>query len=188
MAGLTVVYDACVLYPAPLRDLLVRLALTGLFRARWSDRIHDEWVRNLLANRPDLTPARLQRTRDLMDHHVRDSLVSGYEPLIDSLTLPDPDDRHVLAAALQAGAGVIVTYNLRDFPIDCLGPRNVAARHPDDFVFDLLDASPVPVCDAVRRQREDRRERPSIDQLLATFAQQRLPRTVERLRTFAHVL
>jgi hypothetical protein len=52
----TVIYD-CVLYPAPLRDLLMRLGLCGRFRARWSRQIHDEWKRNLLLNRPQLTRA-----------------------------------------------------------------------------------------------------------------------------------
>ena len=89
---LTVVYDACVLYPAPLRDLLMHLALTDLYRACWSDLIHDEWTRNVLANRPGLTLAQLNRTRQLMNAHVRDSLVFGFESLIPSIDLPDPDD------------------------------------------------------------------------------------------------
>ena len=70
MATFTALYDACVLYPAPLRDLLIRLAMTGLFRAKWTDAIHDEWTRNLLANRPDLKPEQLNRTRHLMNTHV----------------------------------------------------------------------------------------------------------------------
>ena len=111
-----VLYDACVLYPAPLRDLLMRLALAGLFQARWTDRIHEEWPRSVLADRPDITAANLARCRGLMDQHVSDSLVTGYEPLIATLTLPDPDDRHVLAAAVHGGAGFIVTFNLRDCP------------------------------------------------------------------------
>ena len=94
----TVVYDACVLYPAPLRDFLLHLAATDLFRARWSEWIHIEWMRNLLARRPDLSRERLQRTRQLMDQSVPDCLVTGYEGLIDSLNLPDSNDRHVLAA------------------------------------------------------------------------------------------
>jgi len=96
----TVVYDACVLYPAPLRDLLMHLALTDLYRARWSDAIHDEWIRNVLAKRDDLTLQQLERTRQLMNSHVRDSLVTGFEYLIPSIALPDPDDRHVVAAAI----------------------------------------------------------------------------------------
>jgi predicted nucleic acid-binding protein len=117
---LTVVFAACVLYPAPLRDLLMHLAVTDVVRARWTESIHDEWIRSVLADRPDLTREQLERTRSLMNTHVRDALVEGYESLIPGLTLPDPEDRHVLAAAIRAGASVIVTFNLRDFPADAL--------------------------------------------------------------------
>jgi hypothetical protein len=77
LSHFTVVYDACVLYPAPLRDLLMHLAVLDLFRAKWSAMIHDEWIGNLLKNRPDLTSDQLQRTRDLMDANVRDCLVTA---------------------------------------------------------------------------------------------------------------
>ena len=93
MASFTALYDACVLYPAPLRDLLMQMALTDLYRARWSHMIHDEWMRNLLRNRPDLTRERLERTRERMDANSRDCLVIGFEDLIDTLELPDPGDR-----------------------------------------------------------------------------------------------
>jgi hypothetical protein len=104
VADFIVLYDACVLYPAPLRDLLMHLALTDLFRAKWINSIHEEWIRNVLAKRPDLQSAQLYRTRDLMNAHVRDCLVSGYEDLIPALSLPDQNDRHVLAAAIASGA------------------------------------------------------------------------------------
>ncbi|MFM7592532.1 MAG: PIN domain-containing protein, partial [Isosphaeraceae bacterium] len=96
----SVLLDANVLYPAPLRDLLIRLAQNGLIRPKWSNAIHDEWMRNLVNNNPSLNPDRLIRTKNLMNDAVRDCLVQGFEPLINSLTLPDPDDRHVLAAAI----------------------------------------------------------------------------------------
>jgi len=114
----TAVYDACVLYPAPLRDFLMWLALSGRFRARWSLEIHNEWKRNLLKNRPDLTTEQLDRTSDLMDQAIPDACVYGYERLIEGLTLPDVDDRHVLAAAIRCNASVIVTFNQKDFPDD----------------------------------------------------------------------
>ena len=98
MAAYSVLYDACVLYPAPLRDVLLRLAMVDLFRARWTETILDECFRNLLLNRPDLPPIQLTQTRELMNAHVLDALITGHETLIQSLTLPDPDDRHVLAA------------------------------------------------------------------------------------------
>ena len=111
-----VLYDACVLYPAPLRDLLIRLANTGVVRARWSATILDECFRNILENRPDLKPESLERTRELMTQAVPDCMVTNFEGLIDALVLPDVDDRHVLAAAIRAGAQAIVTFNLADFP------------------------------------------------------------------------
>lgn len=86
-SNFTVVFDANVLYPAPLRDFLMQLALTDLFRAKWTNMIHDEWIRNVLKNRPDLTQKQLERTRDLMNAHVRDSVVEDYEFLIPTIDL-----------------------------------------------------------------------------------------------------
>lgn len=149
MPAVTALLDANVLYPAPLRDCMMRLALTGVFRARWSNDIHEEWMRNVLENRPDLTRERLERTRDLMNAHAGDCLVTGYEPLIPALVLPDEDDRHVLAAAIVGRADVIVTFNLKDFPDDALRSFAITAQHPDDFVCDLIDLDGA----AVRAQR-----------------------------------
>ena len=148
----TVIYDACVLYPAPLRDLLVRLAMSGIVRARWTDQILDEVFRNIAKDRPDLDTGRLRRTRDLMNAAVRDVLVGGYEPLIDSLDLPDPDDRHVLAAAIRCGAQCIVTRNLRDFPSEKLERWGIEALHPDDFVMAQLDLAPGVVLQKLNEQ------------------------------------
>lgn len=72
----TALFDACVLYPAPLRDLLMSLAMEDIFRARWTQQIHDEWIRNVLANRPDLNPEQLERTRQLMNAHVEDCFIN----------------------------------------------------------------------------------------------------------------
>jgi predicted nucleic acid-binding protein len=124
----TALYDACVLYPAPIRDVLMHLALTDLFRARWTDEIHEEWIRSVLRNRPDLSRERLLRTRDPMNAHVRDALITNYQDLIVGLSLPDPNDRHVLAAAIKGRADVIVTYNTRDFPADILAMYEISAQ------------------------------------------------------------
>src|SRR2546430_3319191 len=99
-----VVYDACVLYPSTMRDLLIRIAQAGLVQAKWTEQILDEVFDSLQKDRPDLEPAKLDRTRVLMIRAVRDCLVTGYEPLIPSVSLPDPDDRHVVAAAIRAQA------------------------------------------------------------------------------------
>jgi hypothetical protein len=185
----TAVYDANILYPAPLRDLLIRLAQAGLVEAKWTDQIHEEWLRNVLKDNPQLSPERLARTRTLMNEAVRDCLVTGYEDLIASLSLPDPDDRHVLAAAIRAGAEVIVTFNLGDFPAATLARFDIEARHPDDFLVDLLDLAPGPFCTAVKRQRESLRNPPKTAQeLLATLEGQGLTQTVARLREFLDLL
>lgn len=150
----TVVYDACVLYPAPLRDFLMWLGLSGRFRARWSAQIHHEWKRNLLKNRSDLTAEQLDRTSALMDRAIPDALVTGHESLVAGLTLPDPDDRHILAAAIRCNASVIVTFNLRDFPTDALESFGLEAQHPDVFIEDLFDLDPAAVVTAAQRQRK----------------------------------
>jgi predicted nucleic acid-binding protein len=179
----TVVYDACVLFPAPLRDLLMRVAHAGLVKARWSDTILDECFRNIIAFRPDLDPAMLARTRRLMNTAVADSLVTGYEPLVDGLELPDPDDRHVLAAAIRSGAQVIVTSNLRDFPSDKLAPYGVEAQHPDDFVLGLIDLAPGAIASIVVQQASALKHPPhSPAELLGTLREQGLVRSVARLR------
>jgi predicted nucleic acid-binding protein len=135
LANLTAVLDACVLYPAPLRDLFMELAVRDLFRARWSAEIHDEWIRNLRAQRPDIDPNRLERTRELMDRHVRDGLVTGHMPLVPSLSLPDEDDRHVLAAAIRSDAEVIITKNLKHFPRAILESYGIEPLHRISSIF-----------------------------------------------------
>lgn len=189
MPPFVAVYDACVLYPAPLRSLLMYLALTNLFRARWTNAIHEEWMRSVVRDYPDITQSKVERVRDLMNAAVPDALVIGYEGLIQTLSLPDPDDRHVLAAAIQAGASVIVTRNLADFPADILASHGVEAQHPDDFVVALLDVEPDAVCAAVKAQRESLRNPPkTVEELLAILEAQGLPQFVARLRPFAAVL
>ncbi len=189
MTQFTALYDACVLYPAPLRDLLMRLALTELFRAKWTDQIHDEWTRNVLANRPDLKPEQLERTRKLMNAHVPDSLVTGYEDLIPVLTLPDVDDRHVFAAAIRGRADVIVTFNLSDFPSRQLEPYGIEAQHPDEFLCHLIDLDIAAVCGAIKHQREAlRNPKRTVVELLETLENQSLPQSVGRLRPFSALL
>ena len=139
MYSFTAIFDACVLYPAPLRDLLMYLTGSDAFQARWTEKIHEEWMRSLLKNRPDLSRENLERTRRLMDAYVDDCLVTGYESLIDTLHLPDPNDRHVLAAAIKAKASFIVTFNIRDFPPTVLDAHQIQTITPDEFVMRLLD-------------------------------------------------
>ena len=186
MSQFTVIYDANVFYPAPLRDLLLRLAGTGLFRARWSSQIRDEWTRNLLANRPELLAEKIQRTADLVDRSVQDCLVVGYEQLIPCIQgMPDPNDRHVLAAAMKCGAELIVTFNLKDFPPAVLEAYDVEAIHPDDFIADVLDLNLSSCLQAVCEMRASLRNPPRTqDELLATLRKQQLPQTVKCLERY----
>ncbi len=183
-----VIYDACVLYPAPLRDFLMRLALTGLFRARWTKQIHGEWTRSVIEKRPDLEGA-LERTVKLMDQAVPDALITGHEPFIEQLHLPDPDDRHVLAAAIVGGAQLIITFNLRDFPETALAPYGIEAVHPDTFAVQQFDLNEARVIEAARKHRHSLRNPPkSADEYLDTLAANGLVVTADRLRTFAETL
>ncbi len=148
-----VVYDACVLYPFNVRDILIELATTGLFQARWTTQINDEWTRNLLNNETKANPKALDNVVRLMGLAVPDCLIEDYDeiiPSLDSLPLPDPDDAHVLAAAIKAKAVVIVTFNLKDFPQEALARYDIEAMHPDDFICDVIDLDPVRVLNAVR--------------------------------------
>jgi predicted nucleic acid-binding protein len=183
MATLIALYDAHVLYPAELRNFLMHLALTGIFRAKWSRDIHEEWISNLLMNRPDLTRQKLERTRQLMDRAALDALVVGYEKLIPKLTLPDENDRHVLAAAIRGKAQVIVTMNLKDFPAEVLEKYGMEAQHPDEFVLRLIDLAPYAVKEAAETHRQSlKNPSKSIGQYLASLEAQGLPQSVAALR------
>ncbi len=153
MGDVTAVLDACVLYPAPLRDFLMHPALLDAFRARWSEAIHDEWIRNLLKSRADLRREQLERTRELMNLHVRDALVENYENLIETLKLPDADDRHVLAIAIHSKAETIITFNLRDFPSEQLKKYGIEAVHPDTFIVSLIEEDARMVAEALKNQQ-----------------------------------
>lgn len=174
--------DANVLYPAELRSFLMYLALAGTFQARWSNDGHEEWISNLLANRPDLNKAQLERTRQLMDAHAPGSLVTGFEYRIEGLTLPDPDDRHVLAAAVHGEAGVIITNNFKDFPSRVLLEHKLSAQSPDDLVMTLLTADPDAVRNAAETHRMALKNPPkTVDEYLSTLALQGLVNTASAL-------
>jgi hypothetical protein len=117
----------------------MRVAGAGLVQAKWTDEILGEVFSSILRQRPDLDASRLARTRELMRTAVPDCLVEGYQGLADNVDLPDPGDRHVLAAAVRCGAQSIVTNNLKDFPRGSLEPLGIEAIHPDRFILDLLE-------------------------------------------------
>ena len=150
MTRATALLDANILYPAPVRDIFLQRAADDLFSAKWTADIHREWIGVLLRNEPRRDRAALERTRDLIDQATRDCLVADYETMIPTLNLPDPDDRHVLAAVIGGNCGLIVTFNMRDFPLAVLKPYGIDAQHPDEFLLHMLSQTPGPFLDAVR--------------------------------------
>ncbi len=187
MANLTVIYDANVLYSAVLRDFFVELALTEAVEARWTEEIHSEWMRNVLANRQDITPERLTRTKNLMDFYVQNSLVTGYEEIIPQLELPDPGDRHVLAAAIKSRSRFIITFNIRDFPVQSLAIYDIQALHPDNFILRLLTIDRKAVCQAAEKQRRRLKNPPkTIDEYLATLEEQGLIQSAALMRQLCY--
>ena len=167
-----------------LRNALLWLTLTDLFKARWTDQIHNEWIRNVSKNR-GIDKKVLERTRDLMDANVRDCKVYGYDYLIPSLSLPDENDRHVLAAAIRSSSDAIVTSNLKDFPSSELQKYNIEAIHPDDFILYQFDFDAGAVIKAFRNQRASLRNPPfDQGQFLDCLSKQQLPQTVSELRKY----
>lgn len=179
---LVAVLDACVLYPVPIRDLLLSLAAAGLYQPKWSALIQDEWSRNLLANRPDLTATQLRRTATMMNTAFPDADVEGYGVFMHILTLPDPDDRHVLAAALRSQADVIVTTNLKDFPRPYIRTFDVEVQHPDEFIGNLIDLNPAQALEAFRQQVARLKNPPiAVTQVLDNLRKSSLPASAARL-------
>lgn len=181
--GPVAVLDACVLYSAPVRDLLIRLAQAELFRARWSELILDECFAAIATTRPELSASALARTRRLVGEAVRGCLVADMVPLAAGVELPDPKDRHVVATALQCRVKLIVTFNERDFPVAALQPLGIKAMHPDAFALRLLAGNSVAFCATVNRQINDLRNPPvTLDELLETFAKCGLGQLAVELR------
>lgn len=179
----TVIYDANVLYPFHLRDILIRVAQAGLVHARWTDEILDECFDNLIEQRPELAE-RLRRTRRLMDESIRDVRVQNYENLINGLKLPHDEDRHVLAAAIKAGAQVIVTFNTKHFPPEAIDPKGIQemeAQDPDTFLFNVIDLNPQAVAKVIREIEADLQSRPGIPYVLEALAKAGLTRSVEAI-------
>lgn len=177
-----VVIDANLLYPFHLRNLLVQFGVDAVIAPRWTARIHAEWIGNLVAT-GRAPEERLLLTLDLMNSALPAAEVHGWEARMEGLVLPDPDDCHVLAAALAAGARTILTMNLRDFPALSLAPHGVAAVHPDDFLCELHNADP----DLLRASTEAAqanlsRSTPSVAAYLDALDRQGLPQFTRRLR------
>ncbi|MFO0938455.1 MAG: PIN domain-containing protein [Gemmataceae bacterium] len=183
-----VVYDACVLYPAPLRDLLMWLAVKGLLAARWSEKIQSEWIENLLRNRPDLSRERLQRTCVEMNRAIPDAIVVCNEITDQNFVLPDEDDRHVVETAIAAEAKIILTSNVKDFPPDQL-PSGIISVSPDPFLCELYRIYPVEVLGTMREHRQMlRNPSKTVEEYLSTLEKNGLKMFVESVRIKADEL
>ena len=153
----TVVLDTCVLYPAHLRDTLLRLAERVLYQVLWSKDIIDELQRNLI--KASIDPTAVEHLIAEMEAAFPDASVIGHQALIDAMTC-DPKDRHVLAAAVRADAAAIITFNKRDFPSPSVDAYQIVVIHPEDFLLDLLDLSPRLVIKELEQQAAANRREP----------------------------
>ncbi|MEZ5644839.1 MAG: PIN domain-containing protein [Burkholderiaceae bacterium] len=174
--------DANVLYPTLVRDLLLSLATAGLYHARWTADIHEEWTRNLAADRPEIAD-KLPALVDTMNTAIPDCLVENYEPLIGCVTLPDPSDRHVLAAAMAGHADAIVTFNLQDFPSEITSRHGIEVQHPDEFVMNQFQLRELVALEAVKRMRARwRNPERTANELILALEQRDLLLTAAHLR------
>lgn len=177
------VLDANVLYPAPIRDLLLHLASVSLYQPKWSDSIQDEWTRSLLAKRSDLKKSSLTNTRNWMETVFPDARTPIDNVVKRPINLPDTDDVHVMQTAIKSGANYIVTFNLNDFPSDELSKFGIEAIHPDDFVCHLLDKSPETTLKAFSNQVSMLKNPvKTADEVLAAIKRCGLPKTVQEIR------
>lgn len=182
MSKIRALLDANVLYGSFPRDLLLSLFAQGMYEARWSERITQEWVGHLLKNRPDISAEKITRTVKQMNAISPDALVQRYEFFIEQVHLPDKDDRHVVAAAIACGAQKILTWNLGDFPNKVLSIFGIHAESPDKFISDLIIAHPSQVVAIFRGVRERMKAPPmTVERFFTTLESNNLHLTVKQL-------
>jgi len=180
------VFDACILYPFHLRNVVVQAAVDRVVEARWTDAIHEEWVRSLAADAPAIPIERLQVTRRLMNDAIPTAMVNGYEKHIPMVTLPDPDDRHVVAAAIAAKASLILTWNLRHFPESALNKFGLRTMNPDKFLSGLFEKAPDLVIGSLANARRNlSKSRVSASDFIAILKGQKLVQLAKRIEKYA---
>jgi predicted nucleic acid-binding protein len=181
-ARYTVVLDANVLYPTLLRDLVLSLAHADLYSAKWSAHIRDEWMRSLIRDRPHMR-AKIEEAARTMESAIPDCLVTSYEHLIPGLELPDPDDRHVLAAAITGHADAIITWNEKDFPNAVLDSFGIELQTPDEFVLNQIMLRGTVALAAIKAMRA-RWERPEVSSiaLVELLERRGMPQTAAHLK------
>jgi predicted nucleic acid-binding protein len=143
--------DACVLVPVALTDTLLRLAEAGLFRPLWSQDVLEEATEAVAEIWPNELNG-MRRRVAAMRKHFPDAMVDGWQPLVRGIHLPDPGDRHVIAAAVLGRADCVITSNLKDFPRHALEPLGLETVSPDAFLLDQLDLAPSVTVRVVRAQ------------------------------------
>ncbi len=149
-----VLFDACVLYPTVLRQILIGVCGAGLARPLWSPRILEEWARaaaRLGPGHEEIARAEIAA----LGAAWPDAPVDAPPEIEASLRLPDPADRHVLAAAIVGAADVLVTANLRDFPRRAMAPHGISAQHPDPWLLSLQEVHPAQVAKVVENVRAE---------------------------------
>jgi hypothetical protein len=189
-ARYTALLDACVLFPIATCNALMSVASTGIFAAKWTAAIDDEWTRNLAAAK-GIEVEKLVNRRDLMHAACLDWEVprEAWEPLVPCIQLPDVNDRHVLAAAIAGHADCIVTANLKDFPTETLGPLGIEVLHPDAFLVAQIELAPLHVLPAFKSMRA-RHLNPAVTpaEFADSLARGGLVRTADYLRQAAGLI
>ncbi|MBV7532612.1 PIN domain-containing protein [Chitinophaga sp. sic0106] len=182
---LVVLLDANVLYPAPVRDLLLCLCEVGIIIPKWTKQIQHEWTESLLRNRPDLKRNLLARICSEMDKAFPDANTKQFEDLIPGIALPDVDDRHVLAAAIKCEADLIITFNKKDFPVKITHCFHIGVFTPDELVVELLRISYSSVWEALRAQVNALKNPPmSMNEVLDKLEKCGLKKAVAILRAY----
>ena len=183
MALFSAFLDACVLVPLAPCDTLLRMADNEAFRPLWSEKVIDEARLALERVHPEVDPNRFRSRFRSMNEAFDDALVTGWEPLVGSFALPDPDDAHVVAAALVGRADVIVTENTKDFPDSALGPLGLKAVRLDEFLLDQFDLSPTSASWIIEEQAQAMKRPPvDADQLLDRLSRGGAPAFAQRVR------
>ncbi|MFT4067425.1 PIN domain-containing protein [Paraburkholderia sp.] len=189
-ARYTALLDACVLFPLAITDALMSLATAGLFAAKWTRKIESEWIAALEEQRPDLK-GKLGTRRDCMREAVPGWEVqeAAWTPFAGSFVLPDPDDRHVLAAAIAGHADCIVTANRRDFPAEIVARYDIEIVDPDRFIINQWDLDPLVTMAAFKRMRA-RRKKPeaSVEDFALALERSGLPATAQRILDAADLI
>jgi predicted nucleic acid-binding protein len=177
------VLDANVLYPAPIRDLLLHMAFLSIYQPKWSDKIQEEWTCSLLAKRSDLKKSSLKNTCKWMDTVFPDARTLKDKELKTPINLPDKNDIHIVETAINSHANYIITFNLKDFPKDELEKYDVETIHPDDFVCQMLDELPDVILKAFHNQvLLLKKPAKTADEVLTAIQRCGLPKTENKLR------